>query len=393
MSAKWGAKESLWQLAVGAAVVVGAFFTVLFWDARSDAAAVGETGRKAASTTVDGVGNGSGSSVSANASVEIKRLDGSVKAARDELDEISTFVGRVKGAEPLSDRLARLQEDLSSQQNRNWAVVALALLAALFGAWAAYRASTLGRQLADQASEIAKLRKSAAKRDAKRDEGAPMQGYDDRYDPPVATAKGPAAQRAPARSKGASFPGSGSLDDSTDAIFGQAAESLERDRLGAPYAPKWSDEQTFQRLPTAPAPLPQTRIAFGPIRELVQGGAAMIASEFRAKADALGRRIAVGIGADGLRIHLGEDDGLPRPLIAIVDQVGRGVLIPSHDYIKNFSIAHHKVRDPSTGAIEPFFEIAVTNEGSLRYDSPCEIVLDGETVTVRQRGRLSGYSE
>ena len=385
------AKGNLWQLAVGAPLVVGAFFAVLFWDGRSEAAGVGEAGKRTTTLAAgDGAGREGGSgSVSTDDADRIKGLNQSVKVAKKELVELSTFVGREEGADPLPRSLARLGDDLSSQPVLNWAAAALALLAALLGGWAAYRASILAKQLAEQATAIAKLRDSAAKRDGR----APTQGNDDRYDPPLANAKGPAAQQVPARSKGASVRRSDSLDDSSDAIFGQAAEYLERDRLGASYAPKWSDEQTFQRVPTAPAPLPQTRIAFEPIRELVQGGAAMIASEFRAKADALGRRIAVGIGADGLRIHLDEDDGLPRPLIAVVDQAGRGVLVPSHDYIKNFSIAHHKVRDASTAAIEPFFEIAVTKEGSLRYDSPCEIVIDGETVTVRLRGRLSGYSD
>ena len=394
---KSGPKGNGWPLVAGGGLALAIGFAAVMWWSGS-----GSNDLAKPSTTIDFIetgdlatANGITSAGDDNAG-EIRRLEKSLSAVGKNVAEISKFVGYSENSGSLHARLRLIDGGLATARDQNIVALGLALLGVMFRAWAAYRASTLTKRLAAQDVEIAKLRKQAPERD-----NDISMKFSSRSSELPSSAKRAGALTGRTPENLVFDQGFGRSTDGADTVDGPRQDPAFRheNQMNQSYAPTFSEDQSWQKAPSAPKPtpvappLPHARIAFEPIQELVRNGTAMISSEFRAKADGLGRRLAVDIGAGGLRVHPAGDDGLPRPLIAVVDEHDHGVLIPSHDYIKNFGIAHHKVRDTLTAAIEPFFEIAVTKEGSLRYDLPCEVVLDGSTVTVRQRGRLSGYSD
>lgn len=161
---------------------------------------------------------------------------------------------------------------------------------------------------------------------------------------------------------------------------------------------KWSfDEDTLEAITRPPAQLVdssngETTIALDQVRRLVEHGASGIASEYRENAEAIGHLFVLTIDNGTLRAAPNEDDGNKHWLIALLNNDGYGILAPSHDYVKDFSISHHKVGAPATVLLATFFKIDITSDGSLRYDLPCYVRRVGSDFIVEGRGKLSGFS-
>ena len=146
--------------------------------------------------------------------------------------------------------------------------------------------------------------------------------------------------------------------------------------------------------PPAPSPAPtgpMLRLPMDAVQDLVRRAPEMAASEFRAAANALGQWYEVNINGTGGTLHLGEDDGLPRPLIAILQGDGSAVVVPSAQYARDFAFQHYKIRNSES--LRAFFDLQLASRTELSYAAPCLVAIEGQVVRVVQRGVLSGFSD
>ena len=140
--------------------------------------------------------------------------------------------------------------------------------------------------------------------------------------------------------------------------------------------------------PPQPAP-PGIAVRFDEVRGLTAKASTMLAQEYRSALETIGRRVP-------LVIHDGElvptDDSGDAIIQAIIGPNDGVLLAPSHGYLKNFGIAHVRIRDGSNAQLEPFFDLQQSNEGKFDYLRPATGRIEGDRVVIESRGTLSGYT-
>lgn len=128
------------------------------------------------------------------------------------------------------------------------------------------------------------------------------------------------------------------------------------------------------------------------IQQLVAQAPRMVMAEFRPAMAALGEWYPIAVEGNTATLFTGADDGVPRPLVAVLRDDGRkAIVLPSLHFAREFGMKYSKLRNSE--AIRPFFDRQCTGASTLTYDEPCVVALSGAEIDQIHAGVLGGFSD